>query len=240
MMKKRPPSQRYKSTRKTIKEKKGTVYIALHLNNSNTVNNRNCVKNQPKLHCKKIKPPLPLPRVKKPKCSRPCHGCVPRRGELVINGGFEYQPDPLWGWIINSAVSAIRPQYGDFPHQGYNAVSLGSINTFGTIYQDVPGICPGMFYQLSFFLSAAAKCGNNNVYIMMEFLDRYKNPLNCPVLEIFVPQNSLINESYTFFCNSTQQPSPPQSRFARIRFCIERAEHPGGFVHLDDVSLLAI
>jgi hypothetical protein len=35
-----------------------------------------------------------------------CHLCIPRRGELVINGGFENRPDPFYGWKFNSGVEA--------------------------------------------------------------------------------------------------------------------------------------
>ncbi|NLV20947.1 MAG: hypothetical protein GXY49_03030 [Syntrophomonadaceae bacterium] len=242
MIKRKPSSKKCKSTKKTIKEKYEPVYITLNLHNCNTskIYNRNRLHSQPKLECKKGKPAPPPPKPKEPKCPEPCPSCIPRRGELVINGGFENKPDQFLGWIINAGVGAIKPQYGDIPHQGHNAVRLGSVNTRGLIYQDVPGICPGMFYQLNFFLSAATKCGNKSVFILMEFLDQNRNRLHNPVLEILVPEDSLTNETFTLFINATWVPAPPETRFARISFSTDCAERAGRFVHLDDVSLIAI
>ena len=243
-MKNKPPSKKCKSAKKTIKGKIEPICVSVNLYNYNTskIYNRNLQANRQEMECKECKPVPPRPRPPKPpKPPRPnCHECNPRRGELVINGGFENQPDQFLGWIINAGVSPIKPQFGDVPHQGYSAVRLGTDHTRGLIYQDVPGICPGLFYQLNFFLSAATECGNESVFVMLEFLDHHKNRLDEPALEIFVPRDSLSNEGYSFFINVTHIPSPPESRFARISFITECAKHAGRAVHLDDVSLIAI
>lgn len=240
-MKNKPPSKKCKSSKKTIKGKIEPICISVNLYNYNTnkIYNRNRQENWQQMECKKCKPAPPRP--KPPKPPRPkYHDCISRRGELVINGGFENLPDPFLGWIVNAGVSLIKPQFGDIPHQGHSAARLGSDHTRGLIYQDVPGICPGLFYQLSFFLSAATECGNESVFVMMEFLDHHKYLLDEPALEIFVPRDSLSNGGYAFFINATHIPAPPGSRFARISFMTECAAHRGREVHLDDVSLIAI
>lgn len=235
---KRTTQRKYKTIKKTIKGQEKAVCITLNLHNNNIVNNHHRLKNQQKLSCRKAKSPLPRPKPNKPRCSPSCHSCVPRRGELIINGGFENHPDPFCGWIINNGVSLIRPNY-DFPHQGYNAVRLGAVKMDSGIYQDVPGICPGYYYQLNFFLKAAKKHSNATVFVMMAFLDQHKNPMHCPAMEIIVAQNSLTNESYSFFINATYEAAPLGTRFARISFWMERIGPGGREVLLDDVSLIA-
>lgn len=168
------------------------------------------------------------------------HRGIPRRGELIINGGFEDIPDPFSGWVINAGVKEIDLSREDIAHQGLNAAILGSPEPYAHLYQEVPGICPDSFYQLNFFMSAASKYGNPCVQVDMEFLDHNKNPLDCPALEILIPENSLSNEVFTSFINATHVASPPDARFARIHFEISTHEFPERYVHLDDVSLIAI
>jgi|GEM_PF-2326110 len=243
-MKNKPPSKKCKSAKKTIKGRIEPICISVNVHNYNTskIYNRNLQANRQEMECKECKPAPPRPRPPRPpKPPRPkCPECIPRRGELVINGGFENQPDQFLGWIINAGVGPINPRFGDIPHQGHSAARLGTDHTRGLIYQDVPGICPGLFYQLNFFLSAATECSNEGVFVMMEFLDRYKNRLDNPALEIFVPRDSLSNEVFSFFINATHAPAPPETRFARISFSTECGERAGRSVHLDDVSLIAI
>jgi hypothetical protein len=168
------------------------------------------------------------------------YNCKPRRGELVINGGFENQQDPFLGWVINSGVENIDPNDGDIAHQGLNAASIGYPKPYGLLYQDVPGICPGLFYQLNFFMSASTKCSNSCVNVRMDFLDHCKKLLGSPALDFLIPKDSLSNEVFTGFNNSTHVAAPAQTRYARISFEINTAEHHGGYVHLDDVSLITI
>jgi hypothetical protein len=242
MMKKKPPGKKCKIEKKTIKGKKAPVYININMENGNFGTIINC--NRPSKHLqmdREIFDPVPSPcKPIEPICPDPCHACIPRRGELIINGGFENQPDPFQGWAINAGVGTIKPKCGDIPHQGQNAARLGTEHTRALIYQDVCGICPGMYFQLNFFLSAATACGNDKVFVMMEFLDHIKNPITEPVLEILVPRDSLSNESFTAFINATNVPAPRGSKFARISFATECGTHWGGSVHLDDVSLIAI
>jgi hypothetical protein len=158
----------------------------------------------------------------------------------MINGGFENRQDPFFGWVINSGVEEIDPSRGDIAHQDLNAARLGYPNPYALLYQDVPGICPGSFYQLNFFMSAATECGNECVNIRIKFLDHCKHLLDCTALEIIIPKNSLCNEVFTGFNNTTHVATPPDARFARIYFEININEYPDRYVHLDDISLIAI
>jgi hypothetical protein len=156
----------------------------------------------------------------------------------MINGGFKNQQDTFLGWVINSGVDEIDPSMGDIPHQGLNAARLGFQNPHAIIYQNVPGICPGSFYQLNFYISGAMECGSVPINIRMEFLDQFKNPLNNPALDILIPEDSLGEIGYTCFCNTTQSPAPPNTHFARVRFEIAKQSSKDKHVHLDDVSLV--
>lgn len=169
-----------------------------------------------------------------------CEHCVPRSGELVINGGFENRPDPFFGWVIRSGVELINSKIGEIAHQGVNAVRLGSPHPYAILYQDVPGICPGIFYQLNFYLSAATEYSNAPLTVCLEFLDQRKNLLARPALQLQIPADSLSSVAYTGFNNSTKIAAPPDTRFARISFEINTHYHPERHVHLDDVSLIAI
>ena len=244
MMKRKTLDRKCKHEKKksvTAKMSPVCFTVNLHNSNTNTICNRNIQKNKQIVKAKAPSPPPPHPMGPGEGCKpQHCHGCIPRGGELVINGGFENKPDPFLGWVINAGVGSIHTHMGDIPHQGFNAARLGTANTRGFIYQDVPGVCPGLFYQLDFFLSASSECGNESVIARMEFLDHNKNPLNAPVLDIFIPKNSLSNESYTFFINATRVPAPLDAKFARISFTANCDEQPDRAVHLDDVSLIAI
>jgi hypothetical protein len=168
------------------------------------------------------------------------HYCIPRRGELMINGGFENSQDPFFGWILRSGVEEIDPDIGDIAHQGFNAARMGFSNPHAILYQDVPGICPGLFYQLNFFMSAATEYGNARVNVRMEFLDNFKDLLDYPALNILIPDNSLNSLVFTGFNNSTHVPAPPDARYARISFELNTNDHSDRYVHLDDVSMVAI
>lgn len=164
----------------------------------------------------------------------------PRRGELVINGGFENPKDPFAGWIFKGGVEEIDPHIGEVAHQGFNAARLGFPNPKALLYQDVAGICPGSFYQLSFHLSAAEERGNARVIVEMDFLDAYKNSLPRPALQILVPEDSLSSMAFVSFNNSTAFPAPPEAHFARISFQINTHNCSDRYIHLDDVSLISI
>ena len=228
--------RKHKSSRHLIPSNHFT--IIMNNWNYNPNNNPNDNKDHCCKECYSEKTPEPVPIG----CHNPHehHHCIPRRGELMINGGFENRQDPFFGWVINSGVEEIDPSRGDIAHQGLNAARLGSPNPYALLYQDVPGICPGLFYQLNFFMSAATECGNACVNVRMEFLDYCKNLLDCTALEILIPKNSLCNEVFTGFNNATHVVAPPDTRFARISFEINTNEYPDRYGHLDDVSLITI
>jgi len=215
--------RKHKASRRMIPSNHFT--ISMNNWNSNPNNNNNDNKNHYCEECYSEKTP---------------HPCIPRRGELMINGGFENRQEPFFEWVINSGVEEIDPSKGDIAHQGLNAAKMGCPNPSALLYQDVPGICPGLFYQLNFFMSAATECGNAGVNVRMKFLDHCKNLLDCTALEILIPKNSLCNEVFTAFNNATHVASPPDTRFARISFEVNTNEYPDRYVHLDDVSLIAI
>lgn len=165
--------------------------------------------------------------------------CIPRKGELVMNGGFENPHNSFTNWVINSGVDVIDPGMGDIAHQGFTAARLGFIEPQATIYQIIPGICPGGFYQLNFFMRTDKDLCNAAVNVRLEFLDRHYNQLGSPYLNIFIPQNSLF-EAYGAFINATIFPSPDRTRFIRIIFVTETGADADGYVTLDDVSLIAL
>ncbi|MDD4801566.1 MAG: hypothetical protein PHF24_01305 [Syntrophomonas sp.] len=162
---------------------------------------------------------------------------IPRRGELIINGSFE-NPDTFMGWIIKTGVDQIDPGIGDIAHQGCNAARLSCHRA--DIYQDVAGVYPGFFFQLNFYMSAATKHENSCINIRMDFLDKFKNRLGKPALEFTIPESSLDRLFFTGFNNATEIPAPPETRYARVSFQTDSTAHPSSFVHLDDVSLIAI
>lgn len=240
-MKKKPPSKKGKTGIKTIKGKKAPIYINVNMKNSSLGTITNCIQptNHPLLDREILEPSAC--QTWKTVCSAPGYNCVPRQGERVINGGFENHPDPFLGWVINAGVGLIKPWQGDLPHQGRNAVCLGNEHGCALLYQDISGICPGMYLQLSYFLSAGSACGNDEVFIKVEFLDRCKKSIDGPVLEILVPCNSLSNETYTGFLNATRRPAPSGTKFVRIRFAVDgNCAGQSRPIHLDDVSLIAI
>ncbi len=165
--------------------------------------------------------------------------CIPGQGELVKNGGFENPHRSFTNWVINSGVDVIDPGMGNFPHQGHTAARLGFIEPQALLYQIVPGICPGGFYQLVFFMGTAKNLSNAAVIVRLEFLDRHKQQLGGPALDILIPQNSLF-ESYTAFINNTAWPSPPRTRFIRLVFETDTGADADNYVTLDDVSLAAL
>jgi len=165
--------------------------------------------------------------------------CIPRQGELVRNGGFEYPHNSFTNWVINSGVDVINPGMADIAHQGFTAARLGFIQPQARIYQIIPGICPGGFYQLTFFISTDKDRCNATVSVRLEFLDRHKHQLGSPALNILVPQNSLF-ESYTAFINATIWSSPQRTRFIRLVFETDKGADADGYVTLDDVSLIAL
>jgi len=166
--------------------------------------------------------------------------CVPRHGELIINGDFEYTKEPFFGWKIRSGVTEINPDIGEIAHQDFNAARLGCPGPHALLYQDVPGICPGIYYQLNFYMSAAEEYGNAEVDVRLEFLDHRRNLLDRPALQLLIPDGSLSSLVFTGFNNSTKIPAPPEARFARVSFEIDTHNHECKYVHLDDVSLIAI
>lgn len=168
------------------------------------------------------------------------HQCIARCGELVINGDFENRPDPFWGWVIKSGVEEIDPDIGELAHQGLNAARMGFPDPHAILYQDVPGICPGIYYQLNFYLSAATEFGNAPISVRLEFLDHRKYSLERPAIRLLIPGDSLSSVAFTGFNNSTRVPAPPETRFARLSFEIDTHNHTDRYVHLDDVSLIAI
>ncbi len=165
--------------------------------------------------------------------------CIPRQGELVRNGGFEDPHNSFSNWVINSGVDVIDPGMGDFPHQGFTAARLGFIEPQATLFQIIPGICPGGFYQLTFFMRTDKDLCNAAVNVRLEFLDRHNNQLGSPSLNILIPQNSLF-EAYGAFINATIWPSPDRTRFIRIIFETDTGADADGYVTLDDVSLIAL
>jgi hypothetical protein len=128
---------------------------------------------------------------------------------------------------------------GDFPHQGFTAARLGFIQPQASIYQIISGICPGGFYQLTFFMSTDKNRCNASVNLRLEFLDRYQNQLGSPSLNILIPQNSLF-EAYGAFINTTIWPSPDRTRFIRLVFETDTGADADGYVTLDDVSLITL
>ncbi len=234
-------NHKHKSSRCKIPSNHFTIVMDKYNSNCNSNNNNNHNsnhKNNDNNEQYHDKSPEPQPIC----CERPHkhHHCIPRRGELVINGGFENPQDPFFGWIIRSGVEEIDPDIGDIAHQGFNAARLGYKNPHAILYQNVPGICPGLFFQLNFFMSAATECGNARVNVRMEFLDHHKDLLDFPALQILIPEDSLNSKVFTGFNNITHIPAPAGARFARISFELNTHDHPDRYVHLDDVSLVAI
>ncbi|MDD3363786.1 MAG: hypothetical protein PHZ03_02265 [Syntrophomonas sp.] len=233
-------NHKHKSSRSMIPVSHFTIIMNNCNSNANNDNNNN-TNNNNNHYCKECNSKK-APAFEPICCDNPHEHphCIPRRGELMINGGFENRQNPFLGWVINSGVEEIDPSIGDIPHQGLNAARLGSPKPYALLYQDVPGICPGSFFQLNFFMSAATKCGNAFVNVRMEFLDHCKNLLDSPALEILIPKNSLSNEVFTGFNNATHVAAPPDTWVARISFELNTNEYPDRYVHLDDVSLIAI
>jgi len=165
--------------------------------------------------------------------------CIPRKGELVRNGGFENPHNSFHNWVTNYGVDVTEPGLGDTPHQGFTAARLGYLEPHALIYQDIPGICPGGFYQLSFFMSTDNNQCNPPIIVRLEFLDKHKHPLENPALDILIPPYSLF-EAYSSYINATRWPSPKQAHFLRLIFETDTIADADGYVKLDDVSLIAL
>ena len=67
--------------------------------------------------------------------------CLPRKGEMVRNGGFENPYNPLHNWTVNGGADLIDPARGDIAHQGQAAAQLGLIRPQALLCQDIPGVC---------------------------------------------------------------------------------------------------
>ena len=165
--------------------------------------------------------------------------CIIRQGELVRNGGFENPHNSFTNWVINSGVDVIDPGMGDIAHQGHTAARLGFIEPQARLFQIIPGICPGGFYQLTFFMSTEKDLCNAAVNVRLEFLDKWKNLMVTPALDILIPQNSLY-EAYGAFINATIWASPHRTRYIRLVFETDTGADADGYVTLDDVSLIAL
>lgn len=165
--------------------------------------------------------------------------CLPRKGDMVRNGGFENPYNPLHNWTVNGGVDVSDPNRGDVAHQGINAAQLGLVRPQALLSQDIPGVCPDGYFQLTFFLRAAQEQNNPAVRISLEFLDKNKQLLVAPAVDILVPAGSL-STVYTTYINVTRWPSPHLTHFARISFATDNSFPGGCHVCLDDVSLVAL
>ena len=164
--------------------------------------------------------------------------CLPRKGEMVRNGGFENPYNPLHNWTVTGGVDVIDPARGDIAHQGEAAAQLGLIRPQALLRQDIPGVCPGGYFQLTFFLCAAEHRNNPPIRASLEFLDKNKQLLVAPAVDILIPACSL-TIFYTAFINITRWPSPHRTHFARISFATDDSSG-GCHMCLDDVSLVAL
>lgn len=158
------------------------------------------------------------------------------RGNLIINGSFE-DTDPLHGWIANDGVDSFAAPE-EKSHQGYKAARLGYANSYAYLYQDVPGISSGCYYQFNCYLIAGTSEGNAPIWVAIRFLNSFKQDLG-PGLDFIVETFNLSDQSYVSFLNTTTYPAPASARYARISFEVDTSDS-GGYVDLDDVSLIAI
>jgi len=170
------------------------------------------------------------------------HKCVPRTGELIVNGGFE-DPMTFFGWQIDPNNDGVDQAAPDEVHSGLKAARLGfrdlagNLEGDGVLLQDVPGVCPGKHYELQFEMNGEVTKGNAPVDVRVIWLDENKNVLGLG-LQITVTANSLPDDSigaWTTFQGITSE-SPRGVRFARVRFEIHAANPQTQHVHLDDVS----
>lgn len=192
---------------------------------------------------------------------RPPHPqpCVPKKGELVLNGSFELGVCSA-GW---DCIGNVKPQdqvadTGHNAHQGTGAVALGlSPNGEGgdaSIAQLVEGICPGTIYKFSFFMSPhsyapnldinitdsfAGKYGNGEVKATLTFLDQSTNTI-VGSKEILIPRDTLaFANNWTYY--TTLAEAPAGARYAQIKIAItDPAWNWREHVHIDDVSLFAL
>ncbi|MFJ8461733.1 hypothetical protein [Lysinibacillus xylanilyticus] len=173
-------------------------------------------------------------------CKPICNECIPRKGELVINGGFE-DLQTFFGWVIDPNNNGVDQADDDQVHSGQKAARLGFVNQHGDpesdaiLFQDISGICPGKHYKLQFEMNGVAALENAPVDVLVIWLDGNKNILGLG-LQIIVTEKSLPDDdigAWTTFRGVTND-APPQTQYARVQFEIH-----AGFtrhVHLDDVS----
>lgn len=168
--------------------------------------------------------------------------CIPRTGELIINGGFE-NPQTFFGWKIDPNNDGVEQAGVSEVHSGQKAASLGFENQQGNLegngilFQDVLGICPGKHYELQFEMNGDVQKGNAPVDVRVIWLDGNKNMVGLG-LQITVTEDSLPDDvigAWTTFQGVTNA-APPQTQFARVQFEIHAGNPIVEHIHLDDVS----
>lgn len=172
--------------------------------------------------------------------------CVPKRGELIVNGGFE-DSMTFFGWQIDPNNDGVNQADADEVHSGVKAARLGftniadKLNGNGVLFQEVSGICHSHFYELKFEMNGEIQKGNAPVDARVIWLDEDKNVLGIG-LHIIVTGASLPDDRigvWTTFQGITDN-APIGAKFARIRFEIHAANPDTQHVHLDDVSFALI
>ncbi|MFJ8461734.1 hypothetical protein ACIQ57_21795 [Lysinibacillus xylanilyticus] len=179
-------------------------------------------------------------------CHLICNDCIPRTGELVINGGFE-DLQPFFGWVIDPNNNGVDPAALGEIHSGQKAARLGFNNQLGfpegdaILFQDISGICPGKHYELQFEMNGEVALGNALVDVRVIWLDGNKNSIGLG-LQIIVPKNSLPDDgigAWTTFQGVTNEVLT-QTQFARVQFEIHATNPDDQHVHLDDVSFVLL
>ncbi|MEA1961834.1 MAG: hypothetical protein U9N81_11310 [Bacillota bacterium] len=200
-------------------------------------------------------------------CPHPCPPwpppCWPKQGELIRNPSFELD---FACWTKNGHVKLQDqiPDTGHNAHQGNKAVALGlSSGGFGSGYisQTIEeGLCPGVGYQFSFFMSPhsypykfdlsyspcsgdadAGKYGNWEVKATLVFLDQYLNELTEGKKEILIPQDSLAMANvWTYYRTVAVAPMYARGAYIKIEITEDGAPQWEEHVHIDDVSVVAL
>lgn len=163
----------------------------------------------------------------------------PSETRLFISASGQVAVFSTFGTKLGTVSGAAGPGglaiASSFPvHQGKKAAHLKPGNFLA---QNVPGIYPGMFYNLRFYANAQGVENSAPLYVSLTFLDVNKNILSDPALEVLVPGGSLPDGrtgNWTGFSNATRFPAPPNSYFARIEF---ETGSVGSIVNIDDVAL---
>lgn len=178
--------------------------------------------------------------------------CDPRIGELVHNGGFE---SGLLGWTIEGAVRDMVIFPGHTPHQGTEAAAVGLFDEpweghpgrskpgNGSIYQDISGICPGISYQFTFFMSPHGMASNGRIVGNLVFLDENKDIIPNSGVSAIIEQGFLLY-AWAWMGYTNNAVAPEGAYYARITI----SKSGGGteedlydqHVHIDDVSLIAV